>query len=292
MSTKPLVTILMPAYNHANFVKEAIESLIEQDYENIEFYIINDGSTDNTHEVISKLFDKCKRRFTNFEYIHRPNKGLIPTLKELEQFITGEYMSLLYSDDIYTKERIQIQINELIQNKDYAMCYGNMLGIDETSKVVKKYKNKHKKSGYIFNDLMLRNIVTAPTVMMRTNVFKSVGGYDLNFDYDDYPLWLKIAHTHKILYLDEYLVFYRMHGNNVSSDILRTIALSEKVLLSWKKEKIFKRAIKRFNLLSFYNLAKYPKEYKDKTYEYMIKSLPHSWYDPRFIKSVFRYYFL
>ena len=290
MTNEPLVTILMPAYNHESFVKEAIESLIQQEYKNIELIITNDGSTDDTHERILELSDECRSRFTNFKYINRPNKGLIKTLKEMEKLINGKYLSILYSDDIYTPNRIKNQVNALENNKEYALCYGNMVGIDENSNVVKEYKKKYAKSGNVFNELLVRNFIPAPTVMMRTDIFKIVGGYDVNFDYDDYPLWLKIAHKHKILYLNEDFVYYRTHGNNVSSNMVRTLSFTESVLLSWSKEKTFPKTIKRFYLRSFYNLAKCGEEHKQKSKEYMIKALPKSWYDPRFIKSVFRYY--
>ncbi len=291
MIDEPLVTILMPAYNHEEFIQEALNSLIEQAYKNIELIITNDGSTDTTDKKIMELYDECNERFINFKYINRPNKGLVQTLKDMEPLINGKYLSLLYSDDIYTENRIAKQVDALENNKEYAMCYGNMIGIDKSSKIVKQYKTKYAKSGNIFDALLFRNFIPAPTVMMKTEAFKKVGGYDLNFIYDDYSLWLKIAHQSKILYLNEDFVYYRVHGNNVSADIVRTISFTEQVLLCWSKEKAFPKTIKRFYLRSFYNLAKCGEEYKQNTKEYMIKAMPKSWYDPRFIKSVFRYYF-
>jgi alpha-1,3-rhamnosyltransferase len=290
LSNKPLVTVLVPAYNHENFIEEAIESIITQSYKNIELIITNDGSLDKTNEKILSMEDKCKNRFVNFKYINRANKGLLMTLKEMEALINGKYMTLCYSDDIYLQNRISKQVSTLEENENYALCYGKMVGIDENSKIVKgEYKSKYSKSGFVFDQLLERNFIPAPTVMMRTDIFKSVGGYDLGFYYDDYPLWLKIAYDHPIKYIDESLVYYRTHGENVSSDILRTISFQEKVLLSWINERGFKRAIKKFYLRSFYNLAKCGVEHKIKTREYMLKSMPYSWYDPRFIKAFIRY---
>lgn len=290
MKTEPLVTILMPAYNHEDFIQEAINSLIKQSYKNIELFITNDGSTDNTENMIQAMYDECTKRFVNFKYINRANKGLVHTLKEMEHLINGKYLTVLYSDDIFTKDRIQKQVEALENNKDYAMCYGRMTGIDLESNIIKHYKYKHAKSGYVFNELLKRNFVTAPTVMMRTDKFKSVGGYDLNYEYDDYSLWLKLSHKNKILFLNEELVYYRTHPNNVSSDIVQTIKFTESVLLSWNKEPAFKSAIKRFYLRSFYNLVKEKANYKAEAKEYMLKSLPYSFYDPRFLKALFRYY--
>ena len=292
MKTNPLVTIVIPAYNHENFIIEAIESILSQSYDNIDLVIINDGSTDKTNEKIIKLASICKNRFKNFSYTNRENKGLLKTLKEMENSIKGKYFSVLYSDDIFTKDRITKQVKALEENEEYAMCYGKMIGIDQDSNIIKHYKYKHSKSGHIFNKLLNRNFITAPTVMMRTEKFISVGGYDLNYAYDDYPLWLKLAQKNKILFLNEELVFYRTHQNNVSSDIIQTIKFTEKVLLSWKNEPAFKSAIKRFYLRSFYNLVKEKEKCKTEAKEYMLKALPYSFYDPRFLKALFRYFIL
>lgn len=286
----PLITIIIPAYNHEMFIQEAINSAIDQTYENIELIIINDGSTDNTHAKIIELNDKCNARFKNFTFKSRENKGLLPTLKEVEPLINGKYFSILYSDDIFTKDRVKKQVNALESNKECALCYGKMSGIDKDSKIIKDYKTKHAVSGHVFEKLLIRNFIPAPTVMIRTKIFKEIGGYDLNYDYDDYPTWLKIAHDHKVLFLDDVLVYYRTHDDNTSSDLIRTIRFNEKVLLSWKNEPSFKKAIKRFYLRSFSNLAKEKNGYKNEAREYMLKAVPFSFFDPRFLKAVFRYY--
>ena len=94
MKNNSLVTVIMPAYNHEKYIKEAIESIINQDYKNIELIITNDGSSDTTNDVILSLANRCEERFINFKYISRANKGLINTLKEMEQFIDGKYFTI------------------------------------------------------------------------------------------------------------------------------------------------------------------------------------------------------
>ena len=290
MNNNPLVSVFMPAYNHEDFVTLAIESLLAQNYTNIEFIIINDGSTDMTHDKIMNLYEQCQTKFKRFKYISRENRGLLNTLKEMENLIKGKYLTLLYSDDIYTKNRISLQVETMESNPEYAMCYGKMIGINSHSEEIKRYKTKHMKSGYVFNDLLSRNFIPAPTVMMNVSILKEVGGYDLNYQYDDYPLWLKISKNNKIFFVDEYLVKYRTHDNNYSNDLIRTIKNVEKILNSWNQEIIFNKIIKHFYLKSFYELARSDYDYKTEAHEYMLKSLS-SWYHPKFIKSLFRFYF-
>ena len=175
-------------------------------------------------------------------------------------------------------------------NTDYALCYGKMIGIDKDSNEIKKYKSKHSKSGFVFDDLLLRNFIPAPTVMMKTEVFYSVGGFDTMFMYDDYPLWLKIAKFNQILFIDEYLVYYRTHDDNISSELFRTINEVEKILLSWSNESGFNKTIKNFYLKSFYELARSDYNYKKEAKVFMIKAI-NSFFHPKFIKALIRYYF-
>ena len=290
MKNEPLVTILVPAYNHEDFIYEVINSIISQPYKNIEVIITNDGSTDNTHDKIMELYEKCEKRFVSFKYINKENEGLLKSLKDMESLINGKYLTIFYSDDIYTENRIQKQVDALENNKEYALCYGKMIGIDKDSNIIKRYKSKHCKSGYVFDKLLERNFIPAPTVMIRTEVFNSVGGFDLTFIYDDYPLWLKIAHDNKILFLDEDLIYYRTHDNNISSGLIQTITTVEKILLTWNDEPVFNSVMKKFYLKSFYELVRSHQNYKKEAKNYMMKALS-SWYHPKFIKAVLRYYF-
>jgi alpha-1,3-rhamnosyltransferase len=290
MNNNPLVTVLMPTYGHEKYLLEALQSILSQSYKNIQLIITNDGSPDESDKTIHSIMSSLEERFINFKYIYRPNKGLLPTLKEMEPLIEGKYITVFYSDDIYTEDRIKKQVESLEVNPEFALCYGKMIGINERSDRVKEYKTKYCKSGFVFEDLMKRNFIPAPTVMMRTEVFQEVGGFDLNFAYDDYPLWLKIAYKHQVLFVDEFFILYRTHEENLSGDLYRTISTVEKILLSWSDEKITKSILKKFYLKSFYELVRSEYNYKKEAQHYMEKAMS-SWYHPKFIKALFRYYF-
>ena len=136
---EPLVSICIAAYNHESFISETINSVINQTYNNIELFIINDGSIDNTDDIISSVIDKCNLRFVNFRYVTRENKGFLSTLKELESFASGDYIAFLDSDDFYAKDKIAKQVNILEDDFDSALCYGKMIGVDKDSKVIKHF---------------------------------------------------------------------------------------------------------------------------------------------------------
>ena len=285
-----LVTVCIPAYNHEKFIQETINSIIKQTYKNIELLIINDGSPDNTHEKIMELYDECRDRFVNFLYINRENRGLISTLNEFIQIAKGDYFSAIASDDIALETKIKKQVEVLEKNPDYGMCYGNMISIDNDSNIIpNKYKTKYNKSGYLFEDLLFRNFITAPTVMLRKSVLDSVGGYDTKYKIEDHPLWLKIAKISKIYYLNEDLVYYRDHPNNMSKNISFMIEENEKMLNDWSDELCYNKAIQKHNLYSFIQYLK--ADQKDLAKKYMLKSFAKSWYHPKYIKTVIRYFF-
>lgn len=284
-----LVSICIPAYNHEKFVQEAIKSIIDQTYENIELLIINDGSPDKTHEKIMELYDKCKERFKRFEYINRENRGLIATLKEFEQLAKGYYFSVMYSDDFCDKTRVQKQVDALNQDQESALCYADMMVVDDNSKHMRMYKTKYNDSGYVFDKLIFRNFIAAPTVMVRKSALDEVGGYDTRYRLDDHPLWLKISKKYKILYLNEVLVYYRDHDNNLSKNVKFMIEENEKMLNDWFADPMYQKAIERHYLYCFIQLVK--ANNKELAKEYMLKAFRASWYHPKFIKGVARYLF-
>lgn len=288
-SNLPLVSVRIPAYNHEQYIQEAINSVINQTYKNIELIIINDGSPDKTDEKIMELYDKCKDRFERFEYISRENRGLVKTINELNQLSKGYYITGLASDDFYAPTKIEKQVEALEKKHEYAMCYGNMTRVDNNSNILGRVTTKYNKSGYIFNDLLFRNFISAPTVMIKKSVLEEVGGYESKYKIEDHPMWLKISKKYKILYLDEDLVYYRDHDSNMSKNSEFMIEEMEKILNDYADEPMYKKAINRHYLYSFIQLVKANK--KDLAKKYMLKAMPHSWHHPKFIKGVLRYLF-
>ena len=284
-----LVSICIPAYNHEAFIQETINSIIDQDYDPIELIIINDGSPDNTHEKIMELYEKCDARFQKFEYINRENRGLIATLNQFIELAQGYYFTVIASDDFYAKDKTRLQVEALDKHPDYAMCYGNMIGVDEDSKITQKRTTKYNVSGNLFEKLLYRNFITAPTVMLKKDVLIEVGGYSSKYKIEDHPMWLKISKKYKILYLDEDMVYYRDHPNNMSKNVSFMIEENEKMLNDWSHEDIYPRVIKRHNLYCFVQLVR--ENEKELAKQYMKKAFFASWYHPKFIKGVIRLLF-
>ncbi|HKM37823.1 MAG TPA: glycosyltransferase, partial [Thiopseudomonas sp.] len=182
---QPLVSIVIPCYNHAQFVQETIQSVIDQDYENIELIIIDDGSKDNSVDVIQEIIPACKERFIRFEFRFRPNKGLCATLNEALEWCEGKYYSAIASDDVMISDKCSIQVEFFIENPEYDAVFGSAYIIDNNGKLIRK--NKKKSEDVTFKDLFLvKKMVSAPTQMIKLDAIKSAGEYPVGEYIEDW----------------------------------------------------------------------------------------------------------
>ena len=128
----PLITAVVPIYNHERFVLECIRSIIGQSYPKIELIIVNDGSRDHSHDVVLTVIEECRRRFVHFEYINRENLGLSATLNQALGMASGKYFSALASDDVALPGKFSCLV-EALESSDEgtAAAFGNASFIDE-----------------------------------------------------------------------------------------------------------------------------------------------------------------
>ena len=251
MQNSALVSVIIPCYNHENFVQDCIQSIINQDYQNIELIIIDDGSKDNSVQKIEEMVPLCKERFTRFEFRHRPNKGLCRTLNEALEWVRGEYLSTVASDDIWVKEKTTLQAQYLDNNPDSVAVFGNITLIDEYNNIIQEYKMPFKR--HRFEDIFLhRFYIPTPTNMARTKDIKKTGGYNPNFIIEDWYMWLKLAESGKFLdCLPETLAYYRRHDDNLSSKAILMHKGRLEIAQEFSNHKKYKRALKNIYYIVF-----------------------------------------
>jgi alpha-1,3-rhamnosyltransferase len=215
LNNKPLVTVGMPAYNHGNYIKEAIISTIEQTYDNIEFIIINDGSKDNTDKVIRSLENKCKSRFINFMYINQENRGISYTLNKILNMAKGEYITFISSDDTHKKERVEEKVKFFLTHPSYDICYSGYNQVDNQGNILRVI-NVQNSFEPDFEDILFRKTDTSYIeYMARTDVLKEIGGFIDGIKIEDVELALRVKyHNKKVIYLNKSLYNYRQHENN------------------------------------------------------------------------------
>jgi len=211
LDDKPLVSIIVSCYNHEAYIKDCVLSILKQTYNNIELIIIDDGSNDNSAEILEKL-----QREHSFYFERQENQGLTKTLNKAIKIAKGKYIAPLGSDDIILPNKTAIQVDYLEKRSDIAVVGGNIICIDEYGKT----KQKQRYKGYREVDFNIifkqpKLIPAAPSVMIRADVLEEIGGYNTECNLEDLYLWLIITHTgYKITVLEDIVAHYRQHGSN------------------------------------------------------------------------------
>ena len=208
----------MPAYNAEKHIDEAIISIINQTYENFEFIIINDGSTDNTQSIIKKYAERDKR----IRFFNQKNIGLTKTLIKFIDKARGVYIARMDTDDISHNERLSLQVKYLDKNRNIGVIGSYVNIIDDKGKIRRKKKlitvcEKIKKR-IIYSNQLVHGAVT-----FRKDIYKLAGGYDSNFKYSqDYDLWLRMIKKTNITNYPDYLYFVRFHDESLTSKNLKS----------------------------------------------------------------------
>ncbi|RWU07563.1 glycosyltransferase family 2 protein [Pedobacter chitinilyticus] len=205
----PIVTVFMAVYNGEKYIKEAIESVLTQSYRDFELLIINDGSTDKTLDVIAQFKDPRIRLLHN-----DGNRGLTYTRNHGVKEARGEYFAILDSDDIAMPNRLKIQVDYMNANADVAICGGQAVLIDGSSKEIRPYKVHSGDS--LSHWLVLHNVFINSTLMIKTSVMREMGGYRDMAPAEDYDLSFRIGLKYRVANISDTFVFYREHGNNIS----------------------------------------------------------------------------
>lgn len=212
-TSSPLVSIVMPAYNAASYLKASIESVLAQEYKNWELLIINDGSTDGTAAIISE-YQKIDKRIKGFS--NEGNKGLVYTRNRGLEEANGEYIAHLDSDDLAHPERIKVQLQFLEENKDFILLgsacklideIGNPIGIENRT-----IKNAHLKSLLVFSNYFINS-----TIMLRASAAQKHTYLEAYNFAEDYHYFTQLIQDGQFANINEVLVSYRIHQGNTSS---------------------------------------------------------------------------
>ena len=237
----PLVTAVVPVYNHEKYVIESIRSILRQTYRNIELIIINDGSRDRSHEMVLTLVEECKKRFIHFEYLNRENRGLAATLNQALSIARGKYFSALASDDIALPNKVSLLVDALESANDTcAAAFGNALFIDSEGEEIRldskgciagnagslSYNNfidfytRDRRFDYkgdefgTYKTLIVANYLPAMSNLVRTAAISEAGGWTAGNVIEDWEMWLKLSKKYRFIYTNKPLAFYRWHDNS------------------------------------------------------------------------------
>ncbi len=208
--SEPLVTVAMAAYNSELYIKESIESILNQSYKNIELIVVNDGSTDRTKEIVLSFNDSRIKLFDNFE-----NLGIVKTRNVCIEKSSGKYLAIFDSDDIALPDRLKLQVNFLENNSDYCLCGTDYQIIDSNGKP--SYKMIVPKNDKDIKTYLNFNIPFCHSTMLFRRSYLEDNRYMPGFEpSEDYELTLRLSKLSKMASLNSKTVLYRVHGNNIS----------------------------------------------------------------------------
>jgi glycosyltransferase involved in cell wall biosynthesis len=223
------VSIIIPTYNRLPMVKEAVDSVLAQDFEDFELMVVDDGSTDGTADEMKRYGGRVRL------LRHSENRGVSAARNRGILNAKGKYIAFLDSDDLWVKGKLKIQVAFLEDNPHYTICYTDEIWVRRGKRV--NPKNKHAKySGWIFEKCLPLCIISPSSAMMRKTLFSKVGLFDEALPVcEDYDLWLRISARFPIFFINRKLIVKRGgHPDQLSqrswgNDRYRVIAL-EKVL--------------------------------------------------------------
>lgn len=209
----PEVTVLMPLYNAERYVVKAVESILNQTFQDFELLIINDGSTDQSVELINGLSD------SRIKVIGTENQGVAAALHLGMENARGRYIARMDADDECLPNRLEIEKRCLDENNETDVVHGSVEYIDaESMPLILQWDSGQSNidTKWLLN---WKNIIMHSTVMMRASVLKE---YDLNYRLnmnraEDFDLWNRVALIGNFMYLPEAMIRYRVHAENVSN---------------------------------------------------------------------------
>lgn len=211
-NTLPLVTVIVPCYNHEKYIETCLDSIFRQIYQNIEVIVIDDCSPDNSAEIIKKLQQKYDFKFIE----HQENWGLTKTLNDvINNYATGKYIKCIASDDYLTNNCIQILVNKAILcGKSCAFVYGQARSFTYDKDGTKRYSKILGKDTSQIKLLFEENQIPAPAVLFDKQKFIEVGGF-ANIFIEDIYLWLKFANKYEFAFVEDIVCYYQL--NNIES---------------------------------------------------------------------------
>ncbi|MCL1475708.1 glycosyltransferase [Argonema antarcticum] len=212
----PLISVIIPVYNSAKTIRETIQSVLNQTISDFELIIINDGSLDASIEVISSIQDD---RIKVFSY---PNVGISPSRNRGLALAQGEFIAFLDHDDLWTPDKLELQLKALQENPDAAVAYSWVDLIDESGEFI-RHHTRYSVSGDAFPKLLLDNIIhTASNPLIRKSALIEVGGFDESvFGPEDWDLFLRLAARYHFVAVPRTQVLFRMTATSASTNIVR-----------------------------------------------------------------------
>lgn len=220
----PTVSVIIPTYKHRAFVLETLSCVMAQTFTDFELIVVNDGSPDDTADVLGPLIRDGKIR-----YFQQPNRGQASARNRGLAEATGEFIAFLDDDDLWLPDALEWQIKLLREHPKAALVYGfcERLGVHDGW----RWPGPDAPTGDVKKPFLRANWIVSPgQTLIRHQALKDVGGFDETiWGADDWDLYIRLSNWGEFVYEDRPALLYRVHATNASKDSWRMYRSSERI---------------------------------------------------------------
>lgn len=235
LPASPLVSIIVPSYNQGRFIKDTIDSILDQDYRPLRIHVLDGGSTDETVDVL-----KSYGGIPELEWVSEPDAGVVDAVNKGFRKAAGEILAVQSSDDAYLPGAIRAVVEQFQQSPGSGLIYGDTVKVDAGGKELLRYRIG---PWSLENVLLMKTWIPQPSAFFRRELLEACGGWDETIPYTpDTDLWLRMAFRTEVEKMDVYLSRQRMHdaqrdtqGGRIIRDYTRMVAQSPDLAASSRK---------------------------------------------------------
>jgi glycosyltransferase involved in cell wall biosynthesis len=222
---QPLVSVVCLCFNHERFVSEAIHSVLNQTYTNVELIVVDDCSSDSSVSVIEQII----KDHPNIQFLKlNENLGICAAFNRGLALTKGDFITDFAADDVMLPHRMERLLNRFSTlDQSYGVVFSDVVYINAAGKQLRYHtehlieKNLISKipEGWVFKDILRRYFISAPSMLVRSVVFKRLNGYDEDLAYEDFDFWVRSSREFKYAYMDEVLTKVRVVKGSMSSKL-------------------------------------------------------------------------
>jgi alpha-1,6-rhamnosyltransferase len=258
-TVSPLVSIIIPLYNHARYIERCLDSIADDAYPGTEIIMIDDGSRDDSHAVVERWSENRGAAFHGeFRFIRRENRGVTRTLNELVSLASGEYVAVLASDDYLLPGGISARVEYLRAHPEKMAVFADCTVVDDhgvglhASGLADIYGAQKE---FLANDellpyeLIINWCVPGPVFMARRELYDLVGTYDETLAIEDWDFYLRLLARNLLGFVDFPVAAYRLHSGSSLKDRERSVILQQNLVRTVTKNLDAFTGLKRFLLL-------------------------------------------
>lgn len=224
----PLVSVIVPMYNHAQYIEECLDSIRDEDWPRLELVLLDDGSRDDTFARAQAWVEKNRARFQRVWLEKQTNQGICKTLNRLVEASRGDYLALTASDDALIRGGIRCRMDHLQRHPEQLAVFGRVELMGDDVKTLAKIQKSHaqlerawRRPSLLVRSLLLNWGLAGPILLSRRQAFdpeRGVGPYDGTLAYEDLDMYLRFVSRNALGFVDQPVGKYRVHFNNFCRD--------------------------------------------------------------------------